>query len=103
MSWIIYGAIAYAAYKLATKTSAPPKKKKKKRPRAEDPRRVLGVAPEASEAEIRRAYQEQIRIYHPDRVAGAAPELQRLAEERTKQINRAYAELMGRAEPASSP
>lgn len=59
-----------------------------------DPRRVLGVAADASSDEIRKAYQDKVRQYHPDRVAGAAPELQRLAERRTKELNAAYQALI---------
>jgi curved DNA-binding protein CbpA len=34
-----------------------------------------------------------VRQYHPDKVADMGPELRALAEERTKQINEAYARL----------
>jgi DnaJ-domain-containing protein 1 len=56
---------------------------------------VLGVEPDASPAEIKRAYQQKIQQYHPDRVANAAPELQELAEKRSKELNAAYAQLSG--------
>lgn len=59
------------------------------------PHEVLGVAPGASREEIRRAYHALVREYHPDRVAGAAAEIQRLAEERTAELNGAYRALMG--------
>lgn len=55
---------------------------------------VLGVSRGASDEEIRRAYQEKIRQYHPDKVASMADELQELAEQRTKELNVAYDELM---------
>jgi DnaJ-domain-containing protein 1 len=99
VSWLIYGALAFAVYKLATSSSKPATGRKKKsgakarRASGDDPYVVLGVSPEASAAEIRRAYQERIHAYHPDRVASAAPELRQLAEERTKQLNAAYAKL----------
>ncbi|MDC7807909.1 DnaJ domain-containing protein [Luteimonas sp BLCC-B24] len=51
---------------------------------------VLGVAPDASEAEIDQAYRRLISQYHPDRVAGAAPELRARAESRAAEINAAY-------------
>lgn len=70
------------------------------RPRAQDdpsgerpPWEVLGVSPNASQEEIRDAYQRVIQQYHPDRVAHMAPELRDLAERRTKEINAAYAAL----------
>jgi len=47
----------------------------------------------ASREEVRRAYHAKVREYHPDRVAGAAPEIQRLAEKRTAELNAAYLAL----------
>ena len=104
MSWLIYGALAYAAYKLVQSVSDPTRQRTKgersNRPTATSARRsawqVLELEPGASRDDIRRAYQAKIRQYHPDRVANAAPELQQLAERRTKEINAAYAELKGR-------
>jgi hypothetical protein len=43
---------------------------------------VLGVSPEASLDEISQRYRHAIRMYHPDRVAGLAPEIIALAERR---------------------
>ena len=40
--------------------------------------------------EVRRAYQQKMREYHPDRVANAGAELRELAERRSKEINAAY-------------
>lgn len=56
-------------------------------------RKILKVRPEADAAEIKRAYQQLVAQYHPDRVANAAPELQELAERRTKELNLAYATM----------
>ena len=61
-----------------------------------DPYVVLGVARGASREEIRRAYHEQLRQYHPDRVDGLGDDLQKLAHRRTLDIRRAYDELKGR-------
>ena len=55
-----------------------------------DPYEILEVARDASPAEITRAYREQMKRYHPDRVAGLGDELQRLAHERAIAIQRAY-------------
>ncbi|HEY9250956.1 MAG TPA: J domain-containing protein [Rariglobus sp.] len=52
---------------------------------------VLGVSPNSNLDEIRAAYRKAITMYHPDRVAGLAPELQALAELRAKELNAAYA------------
>jgi len=57
---------------------------------------VLDLPSNASQDEIRAAYQRLVRQYHPDRVADMGPELRRIAEERTKEINEAYARLRRR-------
>ena len=54
------------------------------------PYRVLGVDPAASEAEIDAAYRRLMSQYHPDKVAGAAPELRAAAERKAAEINAAY-------------
>ncbi|KRG76586.1 membrane protein [Stenotrophomonas ginsengisoli] len=54
------------------------------------PYRVLGVDPAASDAEIDTAYRRLISQYHPDKVAGAAPELRAAAEHKASEINAAY-------------
>ena len=50
---------------------------------------VLGVTRGASRAEIAHAYREQMKRYHPDRVADLGEELQRLAHRKTIEIQRA--------------
>ena len=52
---------------------------------------VLEVSRYASPEEIRRAYIRKMQQYHPDRVAGLAPEFVELAERRSKVFNAAYA------------
>ncbi|MTI73706.1 MAG: J domain-containing protein [Stenotrophomonas sp.] len=54
------------------------------------PYRELGVTREASDAEIDLAYRRLISQYHPDKLAGAAPELLAQAEKKARQINAAY-------------
>jgi len=61
-----------------------------------DPHAVLGVTRGASAEEITRAYREQMRRYHPDRVAHLGEELRQLAHRKALEIQRAYAEI-GRA------
>jgi preprotein translocase subunit Sec63 len=58
-----------------------------------DPHAVLGVDPGASRDEIARAYREQLKRYHPDRVADLGPELQQVAHRKTVELQRAYTEL----------
>lgn len=58
-----------------------------------DPWQVLGVARGASREDITRAYREQMKRYHPDRVADLGEELQDLAHRKAQDIQRAYAEI----------
>ncbi|MGY0610846.1 MULTISPECIES: J domain-containing protein [unclassified Luteimonas] len=51
---------------------------------------VLGLGPEASEAEVDLAYRRLMAQYHPDRMTGAAPELLEQAQRRAAEINQAY-------------
>ena len=50
---------------------------------------VLGVEPHASPDEISQAYKDLIRVWHPDRLE-SDPELQARAQEKLKEITRAY-------------
>lgn len=59
-------------------------------------RKILGVSEDASEAEISAAYHRLAQMYHPDKVAGLAPEFQELADKRMKEINAAYEALKRR-------
>ena len=58
-----------------------------------DPYAVLGIGRSATPDEITRAYREQLKRYHPDRVSGLGEELQAVAHEKTVEITRAYKEL----------
>lgn len=53
---------------------------------------VLGIDANASPEKIREAYQQQISLYHPDKVANMGPEIQALASKKAQDINLAYAE-----------
>lgn len=54
---------------------------------------LLGVSRSASADEIKQAYRQQMRRYHPDRMAGAPPEQQAYASRRALRINEAYQAL----------
>lgn len=66
-------------------------------PAADDPHKVLGVAPGAGLAEIKAAWRRLAREHHPDRhiAEGTPPEFIRVAEARMAAINNAYAALSG--------
>jgi DnaJ like chaperone protein len=60
--------------------------------RLDDAYGALGVTPEASETEIKRAYRKMISENHPDRVAakGLPASMREIAEQRAREINAAY-------------
>ena len=63
------------------------------KPGDKSPYDVLNIKPNATEEEIITAYRRMAQMYHPDKVAGLAPEFKELAEERMKAINAAYEQL----------
>jgi DNA-directed RNA polymerase subunit RPC12/RpoP len=66
------------------------------RRKREIPRDVLialsafGLEEAATFDQVRSAYRELVKGYHPDKVAHLGPDLRRLAEAKTKEINSAY-------------
>lgn len=58
--------------------------------RRDNPYAVLGLTSDASDAEIDQAYRRLISQYHPDKLAGVAPDLRRQAETKAGEINGAY-------------
>ena len=55
----------------------------------QDPYRILGVSPQASDDEVKKAYRALAKKYHPDVNNSSAQ-----AEERMKEINEAYSAIM---------
>lgn len=51
---------------------------------------LLGIEHNAPEGEIKQAYRERIKQYHPDIVARAAPEIQKTAESKSRDLTGAY-------------
>ena len=58
-----------------------------------DPWRVLGLSAGAPQQAIRKAYREQMMLYHPDRVSHLGPDIQEVAGSKAKDITRAYEAL----------
>ena len=56
-----------------------------------DPYKVLGVSPDASDDEIKKAYKQLVKKYHPDKYRDS--DLADLASEKMKEVNAAYEEI----------
>ncbi len=65
-----------------------------------DPYAVLGVSPTASDEEIKKAYRELARKYHPDNYADNP--LADLAKDKMQEINEAYDEIVNRRKAGGS-
>jgi hypothetical protein len=57
---------------------------------------ILGIERGAPREEIKKAYKQLANKYHPDKVNYLGDEFKKLAEERFKEIQKAYQELMER-------
>ena len=62
-------------------------------PKSKTAYEILEISSQATWPEIKQAYQDRIRQYHPDRLADMAPELQEIAQQRSAEINAAYEKL----------
>lgn len=65
-----------------------------------DPYKVLGVSPTATDEEVKRAYRELARKYHPDNYVNNP--LADLAKEKMQEINSAYDTIMKQRRSGSS-
>ncbi len=65
-----------------------------------DPYKVLGITPQTSDDDVKRAYRELARKYHPDNYVNNP--LADLAEARMKEINEAYDMIMSQRSGKSS-
>jgi len=60
------------------------------------PYEILGIDPNASKNEIKTAYKEAIKKYHPDKVSHLGQEFSNLANKKFLEIQEAYANLMNK-------
>ena len=53
---------------------------------------TLGVSPDASDAEVKKAYKRKMAVFHPDKIEGKDldPEWVELANQKSAEINQAY-------------
>ena len=65
-----------------------------------DPYSILGISPDATNDEVKKAYREMSRKYHPDSYAGNP--LSGLAEEKFKEVQEAYNQIMQEREGGQS-
>lgn len=65
-----------------------------------DPYSILGIGRSATDDQIKQAYKDLIRKYHPDNYAGNP--LEDLAADKTKEINEAYDQIMSSRRGGSS-
>jgi len=65
-----------------------------------DPYSVLGISSRATDDEVKKAYREMVRKYHPDNYHNNP--LSDLAQEKMKEVNEAYNDIMRIREGGSS-
>lgn len=54
---------------------------------------TLGIKPSATDSEIKKAYREMAKKYHPDTVANLGEDIKKKATEKFRAVNEAYEEL----------
>jgi DnaJ-domain-containing protein 1 len=64
-----------------------------KKEKEQDPYTILNIGRDATKIELTSAYRKLVKKYHPDMVAGLAPEYREIAERKMKIINAAYRKL----------
>lgn len=62
---------------------------------------TLGLTSAATADQVRSAFRERAKEYHPDKVAHMAPEFREIAERKMKEINEAYDRIRKAGAPAT--
>lgn len=52
--------------------------------------KILGIDPNATDDEVKRAYREMAKKYHPDKVAYLGEDVRKSAEQKLQEVNEAY-------------
>ena len=60
------------------------------RPSNDSNYRILGITPDATDDEVKKAYRKMAVQYHPDKVATLGEDVQKAAEEKFKAVSQAY-------------
>jgi DnaJ-domain-containing protein 1 len=68
-----------------------------------DPYAILSIPRNATQDEVVAAYRKMAQMYHPDKVAGLAPEYHEIAESKMKDINAAYEQLRRKSKAQGAP
>ncbi len=98
--YLLIAAVLWVAWRALSKSKlfAPTKRPRAAAKRQEPerlggklPHEILGIESGASLDTAREAYLDLVKQVHPDTAASLSPELRRLAEARTKELNRAFA------------
>ena len=55
---------------------------------------ILGIGVDATDAEVKQAYRSMAKKYHPDRVVSTDPAIKKGAEEKFRQVQEAYEEIL---------
>ena len=61
---------------------------------ADDDYKILGILPTATDAEVKKAYRDMAKKYHPDRVVTEDEAIRKGAEEKFKKVQQAYENIM---------